>query len=65
MNKLLTIVVMLTVAVCSCHGISDRRSIRLEASDVSADVDPITVDTIAPRDSAVVETVDVFHTGNI
>lgn len=35
MNKL-SIFVLLAVAVCSCYGISDRRSIR-SASDVSAE----------------------------
>lgn len=64
MNKLLSIVVLLAVAVCSCHCISDHRSIRSTAPEVSADINPITVDAIAPRDSAAAETVDVYNTGN-
>jgi len=65
MNKLLSIAVLLAVAVCSCQGISDRRSIRSTASEVSADIDQITVDAIAPRDSVATETINVFSTGNI
>lgn len=62
MNKLLSIVVLLAVAVCSCHCISDRRSIRSTTPEVSADIDPITIDAIQQRDSAAAETVDVFNT---
>ncbi|CAI6355820.1 unnamed protein product [Macrosiphum euphorbiae] len=62
MNKLLSIVVLLAVAVCSCHSISDRRSIRSATPEVSGDIDPITADAFAPRDSAAAETVDVFTT---
>ncbi|KAL4154520.1 hypothetical protein QTP88_000379 [Uroleucon formosanum] len=63
MNKLLSIVVLLTVAVCSCHCISNHRSIRSTAPEISAVINPITVDAIAPRDSATAETVNVFNTG--
>lgn len=61
MNKL-SIVVILTLAVCSTYGISDRRSTR-SASEVSAETGPITADTVAPQDSVVAESADVF-TGN-
>jgi len=64
MNKLLSIVVLLAVAVCSCHGILDRRNIRSAGSEVSGNVDPVNVDTIAPRDLETADTNDVF-TGNI
>ncbi|XP_025191814.1 uncharacterized protein LOC112592057 [Melanaphis sacchari] len=66
MNKLLSIIVVLSaVAICSCHGILERRSIRSTASEVADNLDPITVDTIAPRDSATADTADtsdIFHT---
>lgn len=60
MNKLLSIMVLLAVAVCSCHGFMDRRNIRSAGSEVSGNVDPITVDTIAPRDLETADTNDVF-----
>ncbi|XP_003244235.1 uncharacterized protein LOC100573101 [Acyrthosiphon pisum] len=62
MNKLLSIVVLLAVAVCSCHCISDRRSIRSATPVISANIDPITVDATAPRDSAAAETIDIYNT---
>lgn len=59
MNKLLSIVVLLTIAVGSCHGISERRSIKSATSEVSVDINPITVDAIAPQDSTAAETAEV------
>lgn len=64
MDKLLSISVLLAIAVCSCHGISDRRSIRSAASEVSAGTNPITLNSAVPQDLAAAETVDVF-TSNI
>lgn len=53
MNKLV-IAVILVVAVCSCHGISDRRSIR-SASEFSAETNPIADNVAAPQDSEIVD----------
>lgn len=58
MNKL-SIVVILTLAVCSTYGISDRRSTR-SASEVSAETGPVTADVVAPQDSAIAESTDIF-----
>ncbi|XP_026818634.1 uncharacterized protein LOC113557361 [Rhopalosiphum maidis] len=59
MNKLLSIAVLLTVTVCSCHGNFNRRSIRSAGTEVSVNVDD-PIDTIASRDSAAADTFDVF-----
>lgn len=57
MNKL-SIFVLLTVAVCSCYGMADRRSIR-SPSEVSVEADPITADLTA-TDDQVAEASNVF-----
>lgn len=58
MNKL-AVFVFLAVAICSCYGMADRRSIR-SGSEVSAETNPTTADVIAPQDLVAAPSAAVF-----
>lgn len=58
MNKL-SLMILLVVAVCSCYGISDRRSTK-STSEVSAESNPIVANVGALQDSDASKSADEF-----